>query len=117
MRHYYDFGADRELVGDDLVSPGSWDRLRVGTSGPFSLPASREGWERQADERPEIRERARRVLELADERGARRIASYGVGGALLEQWLSRLDGDRELVLTDYAPETVERLQRLVPGTD
>ncbi|MEA2466099.1 MAG: hypothetical protein QOJ57_225 [Thermoleophilaceae bacterium] len=117
MRHYYDFGADRELVGSDLVSPTSWDALRVGTTGPFSLPASRDEWERQADERPEIRDRARVVLEIADSRGARRIASYGAGSGLLELWLAREGGDRELVLTDYAPETVERLRQISPGTE
>jgi hypothetical protein len=110
MRHYYDFGADRELVGDDLVSPSSWDALRVGTAGPFSLPPTPDEWQSQADERPELRARATEILAVADGVGARRIVSYGVGAALLEAWLTRLGEDRELVLTDYAPETVERLR-------
>ena len=33
IRHYYDFGADRHVVGDDLVTPESWDGLRTATSG------------------------------------------------------------------------------------
>jgi hypothetical protein len=117
MRHYYDFGADKRLVGDDLVSPASWDALRVGTTGPFSLPATREEWERAADERPEIRRRAEAVLALADRNGAARLVSYGVGGALLELWMQRLAPERQLVLTDYGPETVERLRALGAGAE
>jgi hypothetical protein len=31
LRHYYDFGADRDVVGDDLVSPKAWDGFRTQT--------------------------------------------------------------------------------------
>lgn len=36
-RPVFDFGEHRNLVGDDLVRPESWDALRVGTEGPVSL--------------------------------------------------------------------------------
>lgn len=109
VRHHFDFGADRALVGDDLVRPEAWDALRTQTSGPFALAATREEWERAADDRPELEARARRIRELLDAREVRRLASYGVGGATLESWLKRLAPERELVVTDYAQATVERL--------
>lgn len=110
VRHHFDFGADRDLVGDDLVRPEAWDALRTGTSGPFALADTREAWERAADERPELEARARRIDAVFARRGARKVVSYGVGGATLECWLKRIAPDRELVITDYAPATIERLR-------
>ena len=107
--HYYDFGDDRVHVGDDLVRAEAWDALRIKTAGPFSMPATREAWEEAAADRPELRERAERIVALARERGVRRIASYGAGAAVLELWMKRAAPDVELVLTDYADGTVERL--------
>jgi hypothetical protein len=115
--HYFDFGADRALVGDDLVRPEAWDALRTQTDGPFALHSTREEWERVADERPDIRDRARAIDELVERRGVRRLASYGVGGAPLECWLHRCRPDRELVVTEYAPSTVERLRTVFPEAD
>jgi hypothetical protein len=115
--HYFDFGADRALVGDDLVRPEAWDALRTQTDGPFGLPANREAWERVADERPEIRDRAAAINAIADRRGATRLASYGVGGAPLECWLKRQAPQRELIVTEYAPATVERLRSVFPEAD
>lgn len=117
LPHRYDFGDDASVVGDDLLSPDAWDSLRLRTSGPFSIAGDRAELERQADERPEIGERMRLVDALLRERGIRRLASYGVGGALPELWLLRLDHDRELLLTDYAPETVARLRDLLPEAE
>lgn len=116
VRHVFDFGQDRELVGDDLVRPEAWDALRVQTSGPFALAADRPALERAADERPELEARARALDALLTERGVGRLVSYGVGAALLEVWLRRLSPDRELVLTDYAPLTVERLTGVFPDS-
>jgi hypothetical protein len=117
LPHYYDFGADRVLVGDDLVRPEAWDALRTQTHGPFGLPASRQDWERVADERPEIRDRARAINAVLDTRGVSCLASYGVGGAPLECWLKRLAPERELIVTEYAPATIERLRSVFPEAD
>jgi hypothetical protein len=117
MRHYYDFGADRSIVGDDLVRPGAWDALRTQTSGPFALPATRDELEGIADEHAELAERAREIDRLLDAKGVEALASYGVGGGPLELWLQRLRPERRLLLTDYAPQTVERLRRLFPEAD
>jgi hypothetical protein len=115
--HWYDFGAERELVGDDLVRPEAWDALRTRSSGAFAMPETREGWERLADERDDIRERCRALDAWLTEHGVDRLASYGVGGATVELWLHRLRPERELVLTDYGPATAERLGRLFPEAE
>jgi hypothetical protein len=112
--HYFDFGADRVHVGDDLVRAEAWDALRLNTTGAFSVPATRAAWEEAAEGRPEIGARAERIVELARERGVRRLASYGAGAALLELWMHRLAPDVELVLTDYAAATVERVAAIFP---
>ena len=110
--HVYDFGPDRDLVGDDLVRPGSWDALRLGTAGPFSLPDDRQGWEAQARAAEHLAARAYRIQQWSEAAGARRLASYGVGTALLEFHLHRLAPELELTVTDYAPRTVGRLRKL-----
>lgn len=110
--HYFDFGEDRSLVGDDLVRPEAWDALRTGTTGPFGLPDSRGEWERLADEQPQFSRRAEIISEAIDERGGGSIASYGVGAAFLERCLNRVDPGRRLVLGEYAPDTTERLREI-----
>jgi hypothetical protein len=117
VRHHFDFGADRALVGEDLVRPEAWDALRTRTSGPFALAETREEWERTAHAHPELEARARCLQDLLDARGCRRLASYGVGGAALEYWLARLARRRDLVVTDYAAATVERLARVFPEAE
>ena len=112
LRHHFDFGPDRPVVGDELVRPEAWDALRTQTDGAFTIVRSREELERAADERPEIGERARAVDVWLRERKVRTFASYGVGGAVLEAWLQRLNPERRLLLADYAPETVDRLRAL-----
>jgi hypothetical protein len=108
IRHHYDFGDDRGLVGDDLIRPEAWDALRTQTSGPFALPAHREAWEAAANN-PALRARAEALSRWLDEHHVERLASYGVGAAGLELWLQRLAPRRKLVLTEYAPETMARL--------
>jgi hypothetical protein len=117
VRHYFDFGADREVVGDDLVRPESWDALRTQTSGAFALAETREEWERTADEHPELEARARRLDGIFERRGASRVASYGAGGATLECWLKRIAPGRDLTVTEYAPATLERLRSVFPEAD
>lgn len=114
VRHVYDFGEDRQLVGDDLVRPQAWDALRTQTIGPFAMARDREELERVVDEHPEIGERMRVVDGLLGERRFGTLASYGVGGGVPEAWLQRLSSVR-LTLTDFGPDTVERLHALFPG--
>jgi hypothetical protein len=117
MRHHFDFGPDRAVVGDDLVRAEAWDALRLRTVGAFSVAASREELDRTADGRPEIGDRARAIERWLEQRRVDALASYGVGGGVLEAWLLRLRPERPLVLTDYGQETVERLRSLFPEAE
>ena len=90
VRHHFDFGADRAVVGDDLVRPDAWDALRTRTSGAFALADTREEWERTADEHPELEARARRLDAVFARRGAGMSPPTAIGGATLECWLNRL---------------------------
>jgi hypothetical protein len=117
IRHHFDFGADRGLVGDELARPEAWDALRTRTTGPFAVATSRELLERNAHERPELEQRAREIDRWLDENNVRTLASYGVGGGILEWWLEELASQRRLLLAEYAPETVERLRGLFPAAE
>jgi hypothetical protein len=115
VRHAYDFGPGRAAVGSTLLAPSAWDAARS-LPGPFGLPETREEWEESA-ERGDLRERARDVVAVAREVGATRLCSHGVGTASLELNLHRLAPELQLVCTDYAPLTVERLRRLFPEAE
>jgi hypothetical protein len=114
LRHYYDFGAERAIVGDDLVRPEAWDRLRTETTGVFAIPPTREEFVRTAEGRADIAGRARAIDAWLEARGADVVASYGVGGAALEWWLHNLHPQRTLVVTDYGQGTVQRLVETFP---
>jgi hypothetical protein len=116
-RHHFDFGPDRALVGDDLVRADAWDALRTRSDGPFSLACSRAELEQAADSHPDIGERARAIERSLQEFDVGTLASYGVGGGVLEAWLLRLAPKRRLVMTDYAPGTVAGLRELFPEAE
>jgi hypothetical protein len=115
VRHHFDFGPDRAVVGDDLVRPDAWDALRTQTSGAFALAETGDEWERTADKHPELA--ARRIDEVPDRRAGGRLVLYGVGAATLECWLARHTPARERVVTDYSAATVERLASIFAGAD
>jgi hypothetical protein len=117
VRHLYDFGADRQLVGDDLVRVEAWDALRLRSSGPFALAADRTEWEERAKASPALEQRAQFIAGWLREAGALRVASYGVGTGALELLLHRAAPDVTLTVTDYGPETVRRLSVLFPEAD
>jgi hypothetical protein len=115
IRHVYDFGDDRAVVGDDLVRPEAWDALRTRTDGPFAMADSAEAAQRQALAHPELVARADALAGWLRRERVGRLVSYGAGGGTVELLVSRHEGAPQLVLTDYGPETVERLRRVVPA--
>src|SRR5690349_13695523 len=115
IRHVYDFGDDRAVVGDDLVRPEAWDALRTRTDGPFAMADSAEAAQRQAFAHPELVARADALAGWLRRERVGRLVSYGAGGGTVELLVSRHEGAPQLVLTDYGPETVERLRRVVPA--
>jgi len=108
---------DRAIVGDDLVRPDAWDRLRTQTSGVFAIPPTREEFVRTAEGRADIAGRARAIDSWLERQGARVVASYGVGGAALEWWLHKVRPRRKLIVTDYGEATVQRLAETFPEVD
>jgi len=115
--HYFDFGQDKGVIGDNLLRPDAWDALRTRTSGPFMLPSSRADWEKVLDTQPDIEERSRAICRWLDNEGAHSVASYGVGGASLEGWMNRLHPELRLVIGEYAPATVEKLRHVFPEAE
>ena len=114
IRHVYDFGDDRALVGDDLVRPEAWDALRTRSHGPFAMARTRHEAEVLAFENADLRARADALGEWLDDERIARMVSYGVGGGMVELLLSERPHVADLVLTDYAPETVQTLRNVVP---
>jgi hypothetical protein len=104
LRHRFAFA--RPLPGG-LDSPDAWDALRRGDDS-FGLPASRVEWEAAAA-RSGLEQRAVAVARVAEELGARRVCSYGVGTGMFEWNLHRVAPQLELECTDFAPLAVARL--------
>ena len=110
LPHYYDFGPDRHLLGGDLLGPEDWDSLRVDGEGIFRFPADHGEYARLVEESEWQERRARALAGWIGDAGAKTVASYGVGPGIVETWLLQLVPDVELVLSDIAPRTVERLR-------
>ena len=117
ISHRYDFGSDRALVGAELAGEAAWDALRLGSGGAFGLPETRAEWAALADADRIAEARARALAALLDRRGVQTLASYGAGAAVTELWLARLAPGRRLVVTEFAPATVERLAALFPEAE
>lgn len=115
VRHAYDFGPERAVVGSTLLNPSAWDAARS-LPGPFELPDSRADWERSS-RRGDLEQRAQDVARVARELGATSLCSHGVGTAALELNLHWAAPELKLTCTDYAPLTVERLRRLFPEAE
>ncbi|MHB8468465.1 MAG: hypothetical protein ACYDCH_01730 [Gaiellaceae bacterium] len=116
ITHRYDFGPATPLAGDELASPGAWDALRLETQGAFALPRSRDAWETLAGGEV-VQARAEAIDTLLRNGDVGALASYGVGTAVNELCLARLDPGRRLVVTEFAPGTLDRLRSLFPEAE
>ena len=115
VRRVFDFGHQRDEVGETLLSPGAWDAVRR-LPGAFHLQDTREQWLADGSQ-PPYPERAKSVAALAQRVGALSLCSHGVGGGLLEQQVHQLAPELELTCTDFAPETVGGLSELFEGAN
>src|SRR5258705_9924789 len=111
---HYDFGADSAVLSGELRTAAAWDSLRTRTSGVFAIAEDRAGLQAMLREYPDIRARAAAIAEVADREGAVEIASYGVGGGVVEAGLEVARPQARLTIPQYAPPTVERLRPLFP---
>jgi hypothetical protein len=114
LRHHFDFGPSRTLVGDALSDASSWDALRLNGGSGFRIASDRAEHERQAAQHGEIRDRMATFAEWLTRNRIRSLASYGAGTALPEYWLRCLLPDLTLTLTEAGPETYARLTQLFP---
>jgi hypothetical protein len=81
--------------------------------GAFRSPTTRE--ELEAELWPALRERAAAIAQSLERQGARRVASYGSGAGYLEHLLCKRGF--QVVATEYAPGTVERLRGALPDAE
>ena len=115
--HYHQFGKHRRLIGDGLVDPEAWDRLRMETETMFAFDSHREDWDKRILSDAYQRRRAHAVVEWLDDLEVGAVTSYGVGPAPIERWLHRLRPHWTLRLTDFAPRTVARLRAHFPEAE
>ncbi len=113
LRHHFDFGPHRTLVGDNLAGPRAWDAIRSAAPPPLGQPRTRADWERVAAA-PHLIARGTAIAEFARRRGVRELASHGVGAGYLELNIHRAAPDIDLCCTDFAPATVARLRVVFP---
>jgi hypothetical protein len=115
IRRVYDFGREADVVGPTLLTPEAWDAVRR-LPGAFELASSREDWLEAGAAEP-YPSRAAAVANVLRELGASSLCSHGVGTALLEQRLHLQAAELRLTCTDFAPETIARLQTLFDGVE
>lgn len=110
LKRFVPLGEEYPVVGDDLLDPDTWDSLRLETGdSAFSVPADRESWLARCQKNRGYAERARTISTVLREAGAERVISIGAGVAVLEYHLTEQSSDLDLVVSDYSPGTVERL--------
>jgi hypothetical protein len=117
VRHVYDFGDERALVGDELVRPEAWDALRTESAGAFAMPGDRAAWEASATGHELLPARAAAIDAWLRAQGIDSVASYGVGGASLEYLLWRASPQRRMIVSDYGPATVQRIEQIFPEVE
>lgn len=118
-KHYYAF-AGSTLTGSSLLSSRNWDALRVdATQEDFSFEATREAYERACAERSDYASAAKSILDLLGRKGLllKPLVSLGAGKGILEWHLKRQAPSLDLMCTDYAPESMQKLAAYFPACE
>ncbi len=124
VNHYVDFGqSNKQLVGDEIFSPESWDSLREGHAH-FSVSSDREEWLAAAEGRIKkdgqdggMPERAKAIAALLNEYDAQELFSVGVGGAGIEYQIKKIIPNLHLVCSEFSRVNVKRLQNVFTECD
>ncbi len=122
IKHYYDFGQKAEVVGENLLSPDSWERLRMekGTleiDSAFALPKERSYWIRVCHESLQTEESARDIGRIIRLKQITNIFSVGVGRACVEYHLKAQFPEVRLKCTEFSPGVVQRLREIFTECD
>ena len=103
-----------QRIAVSLVDGRAWDELRE-RDDRFKIADSRQLLNRQAS--GEYDRRARGIAAILANLDAETVCSHGAGNGALEAALIRHAPTIRLRCTDYAPQTVSQLQRLLPDAD
>ncbi len=109
IAHRYPFTGVRFADGT-LASPDAWDQLR-GSDPDFGFGGSREAWLARTRAFPSLARQATEIVALLRRWGVTRMASVGVGTAVLEYHIQTQDPELLLRCGDYAPASLEMLRR------
>jgi hypothetical protein len=113
-RHAFFSPPTAERLDGGLEGASAWDALRTSGADPsFGTPATLPDWESQCSQAFLV-ERGAAIAEIAAREGAGAIVSLGVGGACVEYQIHLANPALSLHLSDFAPETVHRLEQLFP---
>lgn len=103
---------DRKRVAGPLTTAAAWDA--VYEAGQWRITADPAEWRRDVQALEREPRQADAVSTLLDELDVRRLASYGAGHCYLEAWIKRLRPSVEIIVSDFAPAAVKRLELLFP---
>lgn len=111
LKRYVPLLEQYPSVGSDLLDPATWDELRLETdASEFSIPTDHESWVEACENTTSYARRAQSLVTLLKDAGIERALSVGVGSAALEYHLQNQYPRLDLVISDYSPKSVARLQ-------
>lgn len=117
MRHYYAFGRNVSLAGNDLLSPSAWEQVRMtedieDVAPGFYLPKNRDEWLRMCNQSSSAASCAADIAQIVRRGKFTTVFSAGVGRACIEYHLKRMEPTVHLVCTEYSLRVVERLRQV-----
>lgn len=115
VKHHYFFGKKAQDVGNNLLQPTSWDKIRLDgdESTPFSIPQDRNNWLKKAKGHALMAQRGKAISDfLKRNKEYKKIYSFGIGQGFMECNLKLNYPEIFLVCSDFAPKAVERLEKV-----